>query len=342
MSFGATDVHILSGQSAAGLLAEAYGIDHQDMLLNADDLTCGPLPAVQNDNSWRELRSTYWHDFMANFDQYPQDAETPAPTVLYDAVIAQSRRLGDAENIILWFGSTLLEQLLIAWLVAVFSLRGIGTAKIRLLEIGPTPLSRERSIGALSGKLVRSCCSLRNPQPGELESYRNAWDAVSRATPEQWVGLCGQKDVPKSLHDALTAFLARFPHRRDGLNHWDRALLKNCKADRLKAARIVGTTMGDIEDHPDWPWDGYLFHRLVQLARRSDGLPLSTPLVEIFGSGRSMRQTEVTITDAGRSVLTGEDNFVTLNGVEDWVGGTRISSTDGPVWFFDGTTLVKA
>lgn len=341
MSFGVNDVHILCSESAAGSLAEAYGIDHQDMLLNADDLTCGPLSAVQDDNRWRQLRSDYWRGFEANFDLHPRDAESPAPTALYDAVTAQSRRLEEAESIILWLGSTALEQLLIAWLVAVFTARGIGTTNLRLLEIGQTPLFRERSIGALSGKLVRSCCSLRNPQPGELESYRNAWDAVSRSTPERWVGLCGCEDLPKNLHDALMAFLARFPDQRDGLNHWDRALLRNCKVDRLKAARIVGQTFGDIEDHPDWPSDFYLFHRLLQLARRSDGSPLPTPLVEVFGSGRSMRHTEVTITEAGRGVLSGGENFVTLNGVEDWIGGVKISSVEDSLWFFDGTTLVK-
>ena len=340
MSFSATDVHILSGPSAAASLAEAYGIDRQEMLLNADDLTCGPLSTVQDDCRWRKLRSNYWRAFEANFDYHPLDAEAPAPTALYDAVTAQSKRLSDAENIILWLGSTVLEQLLIAWSVAVFAARCIGTANIRLLEIGPTPLFQERSIGALSGKLVRGCCSLRNPQAGELESYRNAWDAVSRSTPEEWIGLCGRDEIPEHLRAGLLAFLARFPHRKDGLNHWDRALLKNCSARRLKAARIVAQTMGDIEDHPDWPSDFYLFHRLLLLARRSDGTPIPTPLVEVFGSGRSMRHTEVAITDAGRRVLSGEDNFVTLNGVEDWIGGVKISSVEGRLWLFDGTTLV--
>jgi hypothetical protein len=98
-------------------------------------------------------------------------------------------------------------------------------------------------------------------------------------------------------------------------------------------------------DTPDWPGEHYLFDRLIGLSDAGDQ-PLEHPLVAFFGDPRSthnedpMRFTEAAITELGQRVLAGEANHVALNGIDDWVGGVRLSSRAGRLWVFHGETLV--
>lgn len=89
---------------------------------------------------------------------------------------------------------------------------------------------------------------------------------------------------------------------------------------------------------PDWPGDVYLYSRLQRL-----GSPNSAhPLVSLNAPNRPMRETTVEITEAGRAVLNGEANAVTLNGIDDWVAGVHLDSKADRVWFRRDGELVSA
>jgi len=88
----------------------------------------------------------------------------------------------------------------------------------------------------------------------------------------------------------------------------------------------------------DMVGDGYLFSRLRRLADPA----LRAPLAALSGDPTSMRTCEAEITDIGRAVFEGRENFVKLNGIDDWVLGVHLDSTIGKVWYRQDVELVPA
>ena len=102
-------------------------------------------------------------------------------------------------------------------------------------------------MGELNADLLRELSRWRRPRDGELAHYQAVWEAVSSDSPERLIALCEADASPFDwAHEALQALMARYPAVGSGLNVWDRKLLETCREVRLKAARIVGETMGAI------------------------------------------------------------------------------------------------
>jgi hypothetical protein len=53
-----------------------------------------------------------------------------------------------------------------------------------------------------------------------------------------------------------------------------------------------------------------------------------------------MRETEAQLTEAGKDVLAGKLNSVTVNGIDDWVCGMHLDSVAGQIWFQRNGILV--
>jgi hypothetical protein len=75
------------------------------------------------------------------------------------------------------------------------------------------------------------------------------------------------------------------------------------------------------------------------MALGSPNLP--QPLIEIFGIGTRMRDTEVKLTPFGLDVLEGRASNYPTNPIDDWAAGVRLSSRDGALWFNDNGKLVR-
>ena len=80
----------------------------------------------------------------------------------------------------------------------------------------------------------------------------------------------------------------------------------------------------------DMVGDHYLFSRLRKLADPA----LPAPLVTLSGDPTSMRACAAALTDLGRAVVEGRENFIRLNGIDDWVLGVHLdSASGGRVWY---------
>lgn len=77
--------------------------------------------------------------------------------------------------------------------------------------------------------------------------------------------------------------------------------------------------------------DGYLFYRLQGL-----GQPRRPrPLVRLEGTLRDMRETAADLTPFGDKVLAGKASAYPDNPIEEWIGGCRLSSDRGDLWFYE-------
>lgn len=316
------------------------------MCIAEDDLSCGPLLSLEDPDQFRKLRRCFWQTKgrMVSNDWQDQDI----PFIPLNTLDGSSDLLRSAERVYLWLGTTLREQLVLAWVVSLFKALGIGTGAIQLLELRSPKPSTNRSIATLNGEKIRQTATWRQPAEEELACYESAWRAVSNPSPEELIAICATtSQFPAPLDAALRALLARYPDKLIGLNYWDRLILGSCRTTRRKSSMVIGSAMyaGFQAGTPDWPDHEYLFARLTGFSDAAEQ-PVEHPMVNFFGDPLStdgelrMRSTEATIAKTGRSVLAGEANHVALNGIDDWVGGVHLKAHSGSPWLFDGQTLV--
>ena len=324
-------IHIIHGDSAAGCLEQALRPASGDILVAYDDLSCGPLPGLDPLDSWRRVREQYWRSIIpgltdASFGQLERD------------LLTSTFALADAESIVLWVGTGLADQLLLAWTVRLLRVLEIDPAKLRVIQFVRDSGSGLEvwSLGLLNPDQVRA-----HPPPvplgaDALVELEEAWAAVTAGEPTSLLTFLSRtaRSLP-FLQPALKKLLTRFPHVQSGVNYWERELLK-CTRDRGPLApRIVAYTMGD-NFGPDLIGDAYLFSRLRRLADTSH----AHPLLNLSGDRAALRRTEVRLTDAGHEVLAGRASFIALNGIDDWVGGVHLDSTRRLVWFHSGDSLI--
>ncbi len=77
--------------------------------------------------------------------------------------------------------------------------------------------------------------------------------------------------------------------------------------------------------------DDYLYFRLRQLSNHQN----PQPLIKLEGNLTSVRETTVSLTEFGRSVVEGNASSYPVNPIDEWIGGVHLSSENGNIWFYD-------
>lgn len=318
------ELHIAPGTSAGGSMKQALNLPPGTLLDNQDLLSCGPLPQLRTLDEWRRIREEYlrslYSDFQFSFSEFHRDLLTNAKTVL------------EAESVIVWVGTGLAEQLLLAWMPQFFRLLGIDLQKLRVVQFSNDPSNGEeiQSVGILNPNQLKVHPPAASLEGDALANLDTAWAAVTANNPSQLVAFLAED--PGSLpflQRSIQWLMYRFPDVETGLSHLQMELLRLVAEKGPSAVKVIGYTMARTIDWLDWVGDAQLFAWLKSL-----GAPSSEhPLVSFAGNTANMRETEVRLTDVGENVLAGKANFVTLNGIDDWVGGIHLSSAADRVWF---------
>lgn len=323
-------IHILQGFSAAGCFAQAIHPKPEDVLVNDDVLSCGPLPPFQSVEQWTNLRGTYWDTVLPG--------DLPPPSAFNSDFLATVLGLQDADSIVVWLGIGLAEQLLLAWVVHLLRFTG-SQAQVSVVQF--TRVSK-RNMGVWGLALLNPDQIQEHPPIESLSADARIeldhwWVAVSSADPARLLSVLSV--VPTSLphfRTSLEQIVLRYPDHQTGLGRWDFELLKYAKEKGPKVTRVIGETIGWNFD-ADLVGDAYLFWRL----RRLGDSDLAHPLVALSGDPYNMRDCKVAVTQAGELVLAGRANAIELNGIDDWVLGVHLDSRQGPVWYQKKGTLVS-
>ena len=259
-------------------------------------------------------------------------------------IIDHAEALRNCETIMLWIGTGLADQLMLVFLVQLLRILDVPASRLQLIQYDRLEGYGRRlgvviGAGELNGDQFRT-----HPEPRPIgernrEMINTAWTTLTAPEPDTLMTfLSGNGEDTPFLLRALQSLLLRYPDYRSGLSIWDRTSLQYTLEKGPKAAQIVGHTMAHDGTQPDWPGDVYLYSRMQRLGDPG----LAHPLLSLSEPNRPMRETTVTITDAGRAVLNGETNAVELNGIDDWVAGVHLDSKAGRVWFHRDGELVAA
>lgn len=326
-----TRLNITNGESAVSKLRQA-GIQGE-IIPWQDVLHEGPVNASLSLHDLSELRALFiaergWDDFAHVSGSFDQRDRTLANLDRFD-------------EIVLWFEDDLYDQLQLVQLLDFFSRTSNRTAKLSMIVVD----------GYLASHTPAALAELEpNRAPvteQQLELGKRAWAAFGSVDPSAIERLIKtDTSALRFLNPALTRHLEEFPERRSGLSRSEAEALRAIEAGH---ATPVAAFLEVAKHQPSIFLGDIVFYWYLE--RMSDG---DTPLVTWKDGSRVVAPRgkedsrefvtgELTVTDLGRQVLAGKQDWQRLTRNSRWLGGVEIKPGDGG-WRWDSAAkeLVRA
>jgi RNA polymerase sigma factor (sigma-70 family) len=310
-------LHVLNGDSVRMTL------EHSDVpgafAPYADVLHEGPVPRGTGTAAWRETRAR----FIAQ-GGYGTYAEALHTYERWDASVAA---FADYDEIVLWFEHDLFDQLLLARHLDWFSRRDLGTTTLSLICIGEFPgFDTFHGLGELDAEQLASLLGTRQDvSQAQIALGRRAWEAFTASDPSDLAKLAGEPTPQLPfLAGALQRFLEEYPDVKTGLPRMERQILE-LLAERSRSPAQLFRDQQACEERV-FMGDSTFWQRVRTLA---GGL---TPLVRLEVEpmeGPDLPPGTAHITDTGRAVLAGREDWVRLVGFDRWLGGVHLTAPLG-------------
>ncbi|HEY0430979.1 MAG TPA: hypothetical protein VGC61_04150 [Pyrinomonadaceae bacterium] len=292
-----------------------------------ESLITGPTPAGVPQDEWLKLRARHLSEgFRADLQACERDL------LRQEEVL---RTFARHDEVVLWFEHDLFCQLHLIYLLNWFATEH-ATAKTRLSLICIDEFPGKENFRGL-GEL--SCAELASLFPGrsevtetQLRVAGSAWGAYSSPDPTAIEKLLDADTSSLPFLDAaLRAHLQRFPATTNGLGRVESSALGLVRQGHGSFVDVFAK-FGATE-----PVYGFGDAQLWLVLRRLSST--NQPLLKIAGTEDSAESETLTpeiargarlaLTDLGESVLDGEADFVTLNGIDLWLGGAYLHGGEG-------------
>ncbi len=125
------ELHIVRGDSAGGTLKLALGLKTGNLLVSADSISYGPLPALTSLADWQHVRAEYWQNLDTTQSAFELAAE-------FD-LLKNVDLLRESESIVLWIGTGPDEQLLLVWMVQLLRMIEVRLERFRVVQFDRVP-----------------------------------------------------------------------------------------------------------------------------------------------------------------------------------------------------------
>jgi hypothetical protein len=318
-------LHVLNGDCAR-IILEQTGLPG-DTVVWADVLHDGPAPSGLSPEEWRTLRggqlttaaSRARSEFLAGLRRADE----------------QLARHSEYDEVVFWFEHDLFDQLLLIRHLDWISTQAGDRSVFRLICVGEFPGRPDfAGLGELRPDELATLFPARQPiTDAHVALGSKLWRAFGAPDPRPLVRLTLDSDTSllPYVAGALKRHLEEFPSDRDGLARTERQILTvvgqghRTAVDAFRAnARLEERVfMGDLT------FFGIL-KRLTTgrapLLEHEGEWPIDAAPTGVFA-----------VTDAARRVLSGDADYVTINGIDRWMGGVHL--TDG-TYRWTGSTLV--
>jgi hypothetical protein len=320
-------LHVANGTSTT-MTIEAAGIPGACSIW-ADPLHEGPVPGGLNDAELLDVRARYLG---------------PADAPEHDIRLWRSplERYESYDELILWFEHDLFDQLNLIQLLTWIRDHLPATKPVFLICISEFPGRPDfKGLGELAPDELASLLETRQPiSERQHELARRAWQAFREPTPEALDELRrGDTSALPYLAASIARFLQEYPWTTDGLSRSERRLLELANGGGIALWKAFPRM---YEGERVYHVTGESLAALAEALSRTSP-PLLT--VDLSGTpeGHDLRGV-VTLTDTGRSVLSGRQDRVAACGIDRWLGGVHLQS-GGRIWRWDDTvqriTLIK-
>jgi len=315
---------IVTNGDAACAHIRAAGIDAA-LLPWRDVLHDGPVPAGLTGDGLADARAA----FLASRSWGARD-DIRAMLTARDRTLAD---LAGRDEVVLWFEHDLYDQLQLLQVLDRFAGRPRGDTRLTLR-------CRDRFLTSIPLDELRGELAERRPVGDDLLNLAAAaWTAVRAPTPEPMAALAGQDHALPYLRPALARFLEELPDTRAGLSRSERQALEAVAAGVSDPVDLFEATQR--LEHPRYLGDASFYQYLARLtagarpALRSAGGPPFDPLV---AASPERPAQSLVLTDDGRALLAGRLDWVAVNGIDRWLGGTHLDGRQ--TWRWNGEGVV--
>jgi hypothetical protein len=315
-------LHILNGDSVR-MTIENSAVPGKFSVW-ADALHEGPVPGGLSPEQFRQVRSTFW---AANDWRSPNEEQT-GMLERWDNGLAS---FSNYDEVVMWFEHDLFDQLILIHHLDFFARHNGGQTAVSLICIDRFPgVDPFLGLGQLNADQLSSLLGTRQPVTQEqLDLGRAAWTAFTSPDPMGLPQLIsGDTSALPFLKAALLRFLEEYPSKPSGLPRTERQILTVLAAGPRSPERLF-RAMYDLEQSV-FMGDLSFWLRVKALA---DG-PNSLVDLTVTERPDCLPTGEVKITDVGRAALKGEADWVTLNGIDRWLGGVHLQGRE-VAWRWD-------
>jgi hypothetical protein len=316
MSTSPRFLHVANGGSTTGTIAAA-NIPGK-LSIWADSLYDGKVPAG-DDEAVLAAR--------AEFHSGPEHSASEVADGLrqWRSVIAD----GDYDELVLWYEHDLFDQLNLIQLLSWIRHHPVADKRISLVCIGSFPgRPAFKGLGELTPQELAPLLDTRLPLTAEqYDVAERAWNAYRAPTPEPLERLLQTDTSPLPfLAAALRRFLEEYPWTTDGLSRFERRLLGLLSGGPI-ALMSAFPRMQEGET-AYYMTDSSLDDLVTALATTSPPLVAAD---KPGPSGPKPLQRTAALTEAGREVLSGGQDRISLCGIDKWLGGVHLTDA-GPIW----------
>jgi len=318
-------LHIHNGD-ASGNIAKGSNLPGEHLVWR-EALVCGPSPSGLSPAEWRNLRAKH---LAENYEMGAEDCATE--------LLNQEQELAkftDHDEVLLWFEHDLFCQLHLIYLLNWLSQREHGKTKLSLVCIGEFPeMENFRGLGELTVAQMSSLFPQRHKiTAAEIDLGGKAWAAYTSADPQSIADLLeGDTAALPFLRAALEKHLARFPSLRNGLG-----LIENTALSLIATGTSQFGALFEAfgKEEPTYGLGDAQF--MLSLLRLADAPHALLEISAGDNAGPSLGdpvKNSFALTAKGESVRRGNDDFVALNGIDQWLGGVHLQGEEN-IWRWD-------
>jgi hypothetical protein len=313
-------LHIHNGESSAGTLRQSNLPGEHFAWREA--LVCGPTPNGLTEDEWRNVRARHLADA---YDLKFEDCESDLRR--QEEMLAKFRA---HEEVVLWFEHDLFCQLTLFYLLNWFAQQEFGKTKLSMVCIREFPGVEDfRGLGQLNAEqLAWLFPQRREVTTAQLQLGSRAWSAYCSPKPTAIEALVNSdtSSLP-FLKDSLGKHLQRFPALRNGLGRIENLALE-----------LIATGNGEFvwlfpkfgKAEPAYGYgDAQFFLELKRLATALKPLlTMSNAATVTALDSAQLLQSSFQITELGKAILCGNDDFVRTNGIDWWLGGVHLKGEE--------------
>lgn len=307
-------LNITNGDSAVEVMKKAN--IEGEFLPWRDVLHDGPVPANLTLEALSEVRA-----------KFIIDRNWGTPENIKRSFVERDNTLKSFESyekVVLWFEHDLYDQLQIIQILDWFNHNRPNTAHLSIICV-------DQYLGLMSPDEMATLTKYEEPVTEKhYKISSQAWQAFRSDTPEQWAELIKMDTTALPfLEGAIVRLLEEYPSCINGLSRTAQQALTIISQGEKRPGRVFGAFQESEErrfmgDSSFWE----ILHRLLEssppLLKLPEGKQLTLP---------TSPDQELTITEHGKEVLSGERNWLEYEQVDQWIGGVHLTPKN--LWCWD-------
>lgn len=240
------------------------------------------------------------------------------------------------DSIELWIGPEPNAQLILLWLLDHWTREEAALSKLVMRQM-------DVAIDAVDpGQLAWFNPPIVKPTPDHLELAGRAWEAYRASTPRTWFDLVKTDlGLLPQLERCAVALLDELPGVTSGLGATQARILELIAPGDVQPFDVFPGHQKRNERRVFDYWEvGALLDGLAQCERPAiaglDEGPFSLDMHDDPSRLQRYKQSRLSLTEFGKAVLGGDENFRRHNRIDRWWGGTHL--TNDRLWRWDPET----